>query len=279
MPTQQVRPSSIEGIKRLAKRIASEKAVKHTAALEEAARVAGYQTFLHAKRSLSQANEPAPLPNARKQSAMTSDDFKTRARALWVDSINQFAPVGDATVFWDDIDDIVSVLTPFMGSNKNHAHFPTGGGFDFLSVKKSPERGCIEFQVFTGSVIIAKPRRLVLERIASNPAESFLVLELGELSPSIIRDEERDEHIRRRRQEEVLDLGGADYVERRSIDEDDLTDSARNVVRLFNGQVMLVTKGSIWNGTPRTYNGIHDTATHAEIRKAIQGISDKLTAA
>ncbi|MGO8036148.1 hypothetical protein [Rhizobium leguminosarum] len=41
MPTKQVRPSTIEGIKRLAKRIASEKAVKHTAALDEAARVAG----------------------------------------------------------------------------------------------------------------------------------------------------------------------------------------------------------------------------------------------
>ncbi|MGO8036149.1 hypothetical protein [Rhizobium leguminosarum] len=210
---------------------------------------------------------------------MTTNDFQTRSRALWVDTINQFAPDGDATLTWDNIDDIVRILTPFMGSNKNHSHFPTGGGFDFLSVRKSPERGCIEFRVFTGTAIIAKPHRLVLERLASDPAQSFLMLELAELPPSIDRDEEIDDRIRRRRQEEVLDLGGADYVEHGSLDEDEMTETARNVVRLFNGQVMFVTKGSIWNGNSRFYNGIHDTGTHTEVRKLIQEISDRLAAA
>ncbi|MGV2166178.1 hypothetical protein ACQZ40_07355 [Agrobacterium sp. 16-172Ci] len=275
MPTPKVRPSSVHGIKRLAKRIASEKSLKHTAALDEAARIAGYQTFLHAKRSLSRANEPAPPPNARTSAAMNSSDFHTRTRSLWVDTINQFAS-GDATISWDDIDDIVRVMSPFMGSNKNHAHLPTGGGFDFLSVRKSVERGCIEFQVFSGSAIIAKPRRLVLERLSSDPAQSFLMLELGDLRPAVARDEERTERASNRRQEELLDLGGGDYVERGSVYEEDIPDTARNVVRLFNGQVMLVTKGSIWNGTSVTYSGVHDTGTHSEIRKVIQEISDKL---
>lgn len=279
MSTPKVRPSSIDGIKRLAKRIASEKSLKHTAALDEAARIAGYQTFLHAKRSLSRANEPAPPPNARTLAAMNSSDFHTRARSLWVDTINQFASDGDATISWDDIDDIVRVMSRFMGSNKNHAHLPTGGGFDLLSVRQSVERGCIEFQVFTGSAIIAKPRRLVLERLASDPAQSFLMLELDDLPPAVARDDERAERARAWRQEELLDLGGGDYVERGSVDEEDIPDTARNVVRLFNGQVMLVTKGSIWNGTSATYSGLHDTGSHSEIRKVIQEISDKLAEA
>lgn len=280
MPTKQVRPSSLEGIKRLAKRIASEKTVKHTAALDEAAHVAGYQTFLHAKRSLSTRSGAASPLIARKQSPMTSnEDFLTRARSSWVDTVNKFASAGDVTRTWDDIDDIVSVLTPFMGSNQNHAHFPTGGGFDFLSVRRSRERGCIEFQVFTGTAVVAKPQRLVLERLASDPAQSFLMLELGELAPAIPRDEERDERIRLQRQEELLDLGGADYVERGSIDEEDRPDGARKVTRLFDGQIMLVTKGSIWNGTSQTYNGIHDTGTHSDVRSVIQGISDRIAKA
>ncbi|TBY68969.1 hypothetical protein E0H51_31685 [Rhizobium leguminosarum bv. viciae] len=278
MPTPKLRPSSIDGIKRLAKRIASEKPVKHTAALDEAARIAGYQTFLHAKRSLSRANEPAPPPNAR-TSAMNSSDFHTRARSLWVDTINQFASEGDATISWDDIDDIVRVMSPFMGSNKNHAHLPTGGGFDFLSVRKSVEPGCVEFQVFSGSAIIAKPRRMVLERLASDPPQSFLMLELDDLKPAVARNDERAERARSWRQEELIDLGGGHYVERGSVDEEDLQDTARNVVRLFNGQVMLVTKGSIWNGASLTYNGVHDTGTHSEVRKVIQEISDKLAEA
>lgn len=53
MSTRSARPSSIEGIKRLAKKIASEKSVKHTTALNEAAVLAGYQNFTHAKHALS----------------------------------------------------------------------------------------------------------------------------------------------------------------------------------------------------------------------------------
>lgn len=279
MSTLKVRPSSIDGIKRLAKRIASEKSLKHTAALEEAARIAGYQTFLHAKRSLARATEPAAKLIARRHWSMNTSDFHKSASALWVEQVNLFASTGDQTMSWEGIDDIIRVLSPFMGANNNHAHLPTGGGFDFLSVRRSPERGCIEFKIFTEASIIVKPRRLVLERLASDPSQSFLMLELSELLPAINRDGGEMELARRHRQEELLDLGGAEYVDLDSLDDEDIPDEARQVLRFFDGQIMFVNKGSIWNASPKTYNGIHDKGTHSEVRQVIQGLSDKVAAA
>lgn len=44
--------STLEGIKRMAKRIKKEKGVKHSDALNEAAKVAGYENFKHAQNKL-----------------------------------------------------------------------------------------------------------------------------------------------------------------------------------------------------------------------------------
>lgn len=292
MSTRSVRPSSIEGIKRLAKKIASEKGVKHTTALNEAAVLAGYQNFTHAKHELS---PPSPTPrsnvpasNARTQPPMSRSDFHKRSRSEWIAKIDRITNSGDATLSWQRVDDIVRTLEPFMGSSKNHAHLPRGGGFDFLSVAIGKEPGCIEFGIFTGTTVVVKPRRLVLERIAADPAESFLMLELDDLEPSGSNQEDRERSILRR-QEETIEVSRGEYVGRAGYDDGYLVDSrgyerelpedARPVLRLLNGQIMFVTKGSIWNGSSRTYSGLHDGMTTVQIRAVIQQIIDDLAAA
>jgi hypothetical protein len=287
MSTGTVRPSSIEGIKRLAKKIATEKSVKHTAALEEASKLAGYQSFIHAKRALARGNQ-SPMPataasNARTSNHMSLSDFHTRSRANWTAKIDQLADSGDATLEITGVAPILRALGPFMGSGNNHAHLPTGGGFDFEAVSPGREQGSIEFQIFTGTAVVAKPRRLTIERLESDPAESFLLLELDALEPSgTYEDEERLEE---RRLEEVDDLGRGEYVPRGAIhyglyiDEDGLEqetpDDAQTVLRLLNGKIMLVSKGSIWNGSSQTYSGLHDGLSATEIRGAIQQILDR----
>lgn len=292
MSTRSVRPSSIEGIKRLAKKIASDKSVRHTIALNEAAVLAGYQNFNHAKRALS-PRHPAPpsktpASNARSQSPMPRSDFHSRSRSEWISRVDQITHSGDATLSWQPIDDIVSTLEPFMESNKNHAHLPRGGGFDFLSVSRGREPDCIEFGIFTGTTVVVKPRRLVLERIASDPAESFLMLELDDLEPSGFNRADR-EGSAARRQEEAIEVGRGEYVGRAAYDdgyfvddrgyERELPEDARPVLRLLNGQIMFVTKGSIWNGSSRTYSGVHDSLTTAQIRAAILKFIDDRSAA
>lgn len=137
---------------------------------------------------------------------MSQSDFHIRSRAEWTSKVNHITSNGDATLSWQRVDDIVTTLEPFMGSNKNHAHLPRGGGFDFLSVAKGREPGCIEFSIFSGTAVVVKPRRLVLERIASNPAESFLMLELDDLEPTGTTHEDRERNAARR-QEEVIEVG------------------------------------------------------------------------
>lgn len=53
-----LRPSSIEGIKRLADRIQRDEAIQRAEALERASRSAGYSNYAHARRSLADSLVP-----------------------------------------------------------------------------------------------------------------------------------------------------------------------------------------------------------------------------
>lgn len=48
-----IRPSTVDGIKQLAKKIKRELSTTHTEALDVASRQAGYENFVHARRQLS----------------------------------------------------------------------------------------------------------------------------------------------------------------------------------------------------------------------------------
>lgn len=57
-----IRPSTVDGIKQLAKKIRRERNIAHTEALEDASRRAGYENFVHAKRQLAGGGEPRRFP-------------------------------------------------------------------------------------------------------------------------------------------------------------------------------------------------------------------------
>lgn len=58
MPAKPIAPTTLDGIKRRAKRIKCEAGITHTAALEQSAQAAGYQSFQHARRVLASAAAP-----------------------------------------------------------------------------------------------------------------------------------------------------------------------------------------------------------------------------
>lgn len=286
-------PTSLVGIKRLAKQIASEKSVQHTAALEEAAKLAGYQTFLHAKRALTdQGKRPgtasSPVASA-KQTKMTYSDFHMGTRSRWMAGVNAISPSGDNITSWTGRADIARIMSPFMGSNANHAHLPTGGGFDFRGVSLGREAGCLDFHVDGRLYITVKPQRLNLVRFEADPAESFLLLELAHLEPTGAYDEEYSRRLAERGDEEVIDLGGARYVRRDGSDdgvyfdehgtERDLPDNHRQVMRFLGGSIMLVTKGSIWNGLSATYDGRHSRMSVEQLQDLVQNLITRRSAA
>ena len=63
MLKQNIRPTSVVGIKRLANTLKGERNIPHHEALDEAARIAGFENFRHAGNKLSQygAKLAAPL--------------------------------------------------------------------------------------------------------------------------------------------------------------------------------------------------------------------------
>lgn len=269
------RPSSIDGIKRHAKLIKQEAGLKHGEALDKAAQLAGFQSYFHARGALS-AQSSAPKEPAKTE----LDRFRERSLADWAEAVD-FVALGNRTsATWTDRRAIAYALEPFMGRNANHTLLPTGGGNDFGSVGLSREPGCLEFSLGVELVYLVKPQKLTLERIPEAPGESFLLLELAELRPSGVYELNELTHPTLRRREELLEVEPGAYVERSVWDQGNLgfdhdgseiplPDSARLVVRWFNGQMLFVAKGSMWNSDNATYDGRHDRMTPADIRGII----------
>jgi hypothetical protein len=217
---------------------------------------------------------------------MPIDEFHESSRADWDAAVAGISSTGaPASIVWSRSQEIIQALAPFMGENCNHAHLPTGGGLDFLSVGHSAEPGCLEFMVSDRVVQIMKPRSLTLERIDS-AGNSFLLLELDDLNSSGVYETDEketggDNDAARADCEELLELAPADYVsrdvwDRGFLDHDEngdeiaIPDDARLAVRWLKGKVLLVAKGSLWNSDPATYDGRHNRMTAAQIRRIIE---------
>lgn len=66
MSSEAIRPSTLDGIKRLAKALKTERCIQHVRALDEAAQAAGFQNFRHASNALRAAPRPErPRPGHR----------------------------------------------------------------------------------------------------------------------------------------------------------------------------------------------------------------------
>ncbi|CAM0555446.1 hypothetical protein EHLJMEHL_00604 [Vreelandella titanicae] len=58
MSSEAIRPSTLDGIKRLAKSLKTERGIQHARALDDAAQAAGFQNFLHASKILRVVPKP-----------------------------------------------------------------------------------------------------------------------------------------------------------------------------------------------------------------------------
>lgn len=285
---RQGRPSSLDGIKRHAKKIKAEQGLQYARALDEAAKLAGYHNFAHANgtlkstgpRPLGRQATLQPLPREKPMTtSMSNSDFLENARAVWMRSIEEASGSnGSTSMEWRGPTAIAGALAPALGKNRNHAHLPDGGGRDFLKVEPSHEPGCLDFFVSDRSIYRMKPRRLVLERIETDLVQSFFLLELDTLEPLGIYPKYPEEGRRRERfgQEEMVEVGPDEHYERSVWDEGETPDGerlprhAKHLVRFFGGKVLFVTKGSLWNGSSRTYGGEHARLEAPQIRSIIE---------
>jgi hypothetical protein len=276
----ELHPSTVDGIKRLADRLQSDGDLKRAEALDRAARQAGFQNFAHARRGV-EGNRYESGPPARPQQPAPShrDIYRREQRRGWSEKINAtVGPSASTSMTWQRIDQMAEILRPFMGSGQNHGYFPTGGGHDFLAVRRSTtEPDFLEFEVSSRLFYLGRPARLRLERIEQETAESFLYIELESIGSSGVYSADEDGLQRDRAKEELVDLGGGGYVERGAWDrgfvedeDEPLPDTARLVHRILGGGLMIVCKASIWNGIPQTYRGVHNQLGPDGVRRLIE---------
>lgn len=147
-------------------------------------------------------------------------------------------------------------------------------------------------QVAGGSTYLVKPRKLIAERVRGSPGNSFFLLELENLAPTDVYEDDPEDvdedgdcrraRISKRGQEQLVEVSPGYYVEREVLDygylghdedgrEIPLPRAARPIVRFLRGKVLFVAKGSLWNQEARTYDGRHSNMTSAQIRSMIEG--------
>lgn len=194
-------------------------------------------------------------------------------RLEWAEVQNVIFPVAlPMRCAWESADDIVRILA-LLGerSNLNHLFFPDGGGLDLDHASRSSrESGCIELTMY-GLVYIVNPARLIFESFPNEPHWSYFRLETAELKPSGVYPDLGADVA----SEELTDIGGAKYADHSCWDAGEyagepLPPGSRTVLRYFRGAFVIFQKTSIYNNTPNTYDGRHDTMGTDEFRKHIQ---------
>lgn len=190
---------------------------------------------------------------------MGKDDFAIKNNKDW-EKIHQSIFGGNIpnNCQWTDIDDIINILNKIGNVRaSNHMFFASGGGLDLEGAKKSHEKDCIE--LLTGISYIIKPKSLTFEFIDKDFEWNYFRLEADNLTPSgVYKKLLADSYI-----EEVLELTPLKYVDRYHWDENEydgqkLPKSARPIVRILKGSLVIFKKTSIYNQTSSTYDGRHD---------------------
>ena len=207
-----------------------------------------------------------------------SKDFDARNKAEWAASIRKaFGDSPPRSANWSAPQDMIDVLSPFMGANLNHTMMPTSGGLDMSSIANSAEPGCLELIVTKRMVETFRPGTLYFEHFPESPWNSFFLLEAQPLKPCGVYEDNNGES------EEVVELAPGEYIERHhgdsgilGHDEDGveipLPETFRCVSRHLTGKFLIVAKRSIWNLNKATYDGRHSHMTAAEIREQIQHV-------
>ena len=206
--------------------------------------------------------------------ADAQEQFFEKVRSRWLDAITSVGASDATSKEWRGTAAIGAALDPFLGQNINHAHYPTGGGQDWRFRAQSYLEGCLALGIEERLIDLFIPERMVLQHFPDAVQESFLLIELAALPADPVTSVYRDS-------QEYGELPGGEVFPRSAwdagyLDHDEegreipLPEDARLVSRWLNGKILVVAKGSIWNGDPGTYDGRHNDLTAAQIRERIE---------
>lgn len=166
----------------------------------------GPNAFVHPLEdwlTVATQNDPARRPSMSRLAEVlvewttTHGDFFKRSNADWSRALSNLISVGGPQrVIWEDLDDIVTVLSHAARYDQaTHLFYPSGGGNDLEGVRRAGEPDCIEIHAAT--IAIVRPRRLLLEMFRGASEWNYLRLETGDLEScganEVLSDDDDDD--------------------------------------------------------------------------------------
>lgn len=205
----------------------------------------------------------------------------SKNKSEWTNAITQtFGMSFPLSTTWNDIEAIRQVLNPFVKQNLNLTLLPVGGCYIMATVSRSPEQGCLEFSHDLIFVQIFRPKTLFFEHFPESPWNSFFLLELHDLPPCGVYDD----NVAMR--EIVVEISPGVYRDRACFDSgilgyDDadkeipLPNNARLVERHMKGKFFISSRLNYWVNPNYPAYDRHSQMTAQQMRFEIQQLIDR----
>jgi serine/threonine protein kinase len=167
-----------------------------------------------------------------------------------------------------DILQIVSLICSYPSIN--HFFFPHSGSLDLKSVKHSHEKECLEFDL--GQIHIIKPGRLIFESLGYEHEWNYFRLEARELEISKVNKGADPKYFDEFGSEELTEISPGDYhsygiyADPFAYKGDLDLQNMRRVRRWLRGTFAIFCRSSIYNLTPATNTGMHDSMSSDEFK-------------
>ena len=181
---------------------------------------------------------------------------------------NIFPAIVPARVVWEDINDIVKVLSSIGSFEEiNHMLYPDGGGLDLAGCKLGQESQTIELLIHEEKIDLVKPQRLVFENLGGEFEWNYFRLETDGLDPTGVGVVYED-------CEEVVEISPLRYIDRDYWDEgkydgEELPLNSRIVCRYLSGAFLIIQKTSPYNWFDM-YVGLHNRMNTDEFRDYVK---------
>ena len=169
---------------------------------------------------------------------------------------------------WHNKNNILNILKIVAKtSHMNHVLFPDGGGLDLLAASIGPEPNTLELNI-QGNFLLS-PRVLYYESFHEHPNDNYFLLELNKLKPIA--------EIACLHSERLTCLSPLNYApglcwSYNDYDGNDLPVGSRMITRILDGKLLFLSKSSLYNSIPSTYDGGHSKLTNDQLRNIIEHI-------
>jgi hypothetical protein len=209
----------------------------------------------------------------------TGMNVKERNLYLWEQKQHSLFPEGiPAEHTWSDKADIIRVLAMIGEENLNLLHFPEGGSLDLTGAADSYEADCIELH-FGSRADIVKPDYLVFHSFGPDVEWSYYRLETQPLDPTgiyVVSDQTHEELLELTPGHYEAAFSAGDYGNDEAGNPQSLlSDTARRVIRHFEGSFVIFAKWARYNSVPTTNFAQHNKMNAAKFKEAIEQAIEK----